>query len=78
MLGIQQLRTTTNVYTFVMTRKTKIITGIAAVLIAGGATLGLTRRDKDVTPVTFAKVDRADLTSKVTSNGTSTRSARSI
>jgi HlyD family secretion protein len=52
-----------------MTRKTKIITGIAAVLLAGGATLGLTRRDKDVTPVTFAKVDRADLTSKVTSNG---------
>ena len=69
MLGIQQLRASTSVYTFVMTRKTKIITGIVAVLLAGGATLGLTRRDKDVTPVTFAKVARADLTSKVTSNG---------
>lgn len=52
-----------------MTRKTKIIIGTAAVLLAGGATLGLTRRDKDVTPVTFGKVERVDLTSKVTSNG---------
>jgi HlyD family secretion protein len=52
-----------------MTRKTKIIIGTAAVLLAGGATLGLTRRDKDVTPVTFGKVQRTDLTSKVTSNG---------
>lgn len=52
-----------------MTRKTKIIIGTAAVLLAGGATVGLTRRDKDVTPVTFGKVERMDLTSKVTSNG---------
>lgn len=52
-----------------MTRKTKILIGTAAVLLAGGATLGLSRRDKDVTPVTFGKVERIDLTSKVTSNG---------
>jgi HlyD family secretion protein len=52
-----------------MKRRTKIIIGVTAVVLAGGATLGLTRRDKDVTSVTFAKVDRADLTSKVTSNG---------
>ncbi len=52
-----------------MTRKTKIIIGAAAVLLAGGATVGLSRRDKDVTPVTFGKVERTDLTSKVTSNG---------
>ena len=52
-----------------MTTRTKIIIGAAAVLLAGGATLGLTRRDKDVTPVTFGKVQRMDLTSKVTSNG---------
>lgn len=52
-----------------MTRKTKIIIGAAAVVIAGGATVGLTRRDRDVTPVTFGKVQRLDLTSKVTANG---------
>src|SRR5438552_12237224 len=52
-----------------MTRRTKIIIGAAAVVLAGGATFGLTRRDKDVTPVTFGKVERLDLTSKVTSNG---------
>jgi HlyD family secretion protein len=52
-----------------MTRRTKIIIGAAAVVLAGGATLGLTRRDKNVTPVAFGKVERLDLTSKVTSNG---------
>src|SRR5712691_9213369 len=52
-----------------MTKRTKIIIGAAAVLLAGGATLGLTRRDKDVTPVTFGKVQRLDITSKVSSNG---------
>lgn len=52
-----------------MTRRTKIIIGAVAVVVAGGATLGLVRRDKDVTGVTFGKVDRIDLTSKVTSNG---------
>ena len=52
-----------------MTTRTKVIIGVAAILLASGATLGLTRRDKDVTPVTFGKVDRMDLTSKVSSNG---------
>ena len=52
-----------------MTKRTKIIIGAAAVLLAGGATFGLTRRDKDVTPVTFGKVQRLDITSKVSSNG---------
>ena len=53
-----------------MTRKTKIIIGVAAVLLAGGgATVALTRGGKDVIPVTFGKVERTDLTSKVTSNG---------
>ncbi len=53
-----------------MTRKTKIVIGTAAVVLAGGITLGLAaRRGKDATPVTLAKVQRMDLTSKVTSNG---------
>jgi HlyD family secretion protein len=69
MLRIQQPTATEPVYRFVMTRKTKIIIGTAAILLAGGATFGLSRRDKDVTPVTFGKVERIDLTSKVTSNG---------
>ena len=69
MLRIQQPTATEPVYSFAMTRKTKIIIGAAAVVIAGGATFGFTRRDKDVTPVTFGKVERIDLTSKVTSNG---------
>ncbi|HSP14013.1 MAG TPA: efflux RND transporter periplasmic adaptor subunit [Thermoanaerobaculia bacterium] len=50
-------------------RKTTIIIATAAVLLAGGATVGLTRRDKNVTPVTFGKVERTDLTSKVSANG---------
>src|SRR5450759_4680643 len=69
MLRIQQPTAREPVYRFVMTRKTKIIIGTAAILLAGGATFGLSRRDKDVTPVTFGKVERIDLTSKVTSNG---------
>lgn len=52
-----------------MTGRTKIIIGSIAILLAGGATVGLSRRDKDVTAVNFAKVQRMDLTSKVTSNG---------
>jgi HlyD family secretion protein len=50
-------------------RKTAIIIGTAALLLAGGATVGLSRRDKNVTPVTFGKVERLDLTSKVSANG---------
>src|SRR5512140_1865675 len=53
-----------------MKRRTKIIIAVAAIIVAAGAILGFTsRRGKDVTPVTMAKVERADLTSKVTSNG---------
>ena len=52
-----------------MTKRTKIVTGAVAVVALAGATLGLTRRDKDVTPVTLGKVERMDLVSKVTSNG---------
>jgi len=53
-----------------MTRKVKIVIGIAAVVVAGGITLGLSsRRGKEGTPVTLAKVQRMDLTSKVSSSG---------
>ena len=70
MLRIQQPGLLHTVYTFVMTRrKTAIIIGIGAVLLAGGATVGLSRRDKNVTAVTFGKVERQDLTSKVSANG---------
>jgi HlyD family secretion protein len=53
-----------------MKRRTKIIIGIVVIIIAAGVTLGFTsRRGKDVTPVTMAKVERVDLTSKVSANG---------
>jgi HlyD family secretion protein len=53
-----------------MKRRTKIIIGIVVVVIAGAVSAGfVSRRGKDVTAVTFAKVDRADLTSKVSANG---------
>src|SRR5579864_3423435 len=52
-----------------MRRRTKIIIGAAAILLVGGVSVGFTRRDKDVTPVTFGKVQRMDLTSKVNCNG---------
>ncbi|MDP9360944.1 MAG: efflux RND transporter periplasmic adaptor subunit [Acidobacteriota bacterium] len=53
-----------------MRRRTKIIIGIVVLVIAGGLTAGfVSRRGKDVTPVTFGKVQRQDLTSKVSANG---------
>ena len=52
-----------------MTTRTKVIIGTVALLAVGGATLGFTRRDKDVMPVTFGKAARMDLTSKVSANG---------
>ena len=53
-----------------MTRRTKIIIiGGATILLLGGASIGLSRRDRDVTAVTFGKVTRTDLTSKVNCNG---------
>lgn len=58
------------VYTSVMKRRTKIIIAIAVVIVAAGVIVGFTsRRGKDVTAVTMAKVERIDLTSKVSANG---------
>src|SRR5207244_11410640 len=53
-----------------MRRRTKILIGIA-VLIVAAVTFAVvrSRRGKDVTPVTLAKVSRMDLTSKVSANG---------
>jgi HlyD family secretion protein len=53
-----------------MRRRTKIIIGVVVLVIAGVLTAGfVSRRGKDVTPVTFGKVQRQDLTSKVSANG---------
>ncbi|HVR40341.1 MAG TPA: efflux RND transporter periplasmic adaptor subunit [Thermoanaerobaculia bacterium] len=53
-----------------MKRRTKIAIGVGVLIIAGGAAAGfVSRRGKDVTAVTFAKVERTDLMSKVTANG---------
>ena len=53
-----------------MKRRTKIILGVVVLLIAGLLTAGfVSKRGKDVTPVTMAKVEKMDLTSKVSSNG---------
>ena len=53
-----------------MKRRTKILIGIAVLLVAVVA-FGVvkSRRGKDITPVTLAKVTRMDLTSKVSANG---------
>src|SRR5260370_24454092 len=53
-----------------MRRRTKIIIGVVVLVLAGVLTAGfVSRRGKDVTPVTFGKVQRQDLTSKVSANG---------
>jgi len=53
-----------------MRRRTKIIIGIVVLVIAGVLTAGFaSRRGKDITPVTYGKVSRQDLTSKVSANG---------
>jgi len=53
-----------------MKRRTKIIIGIVVLVIAGILTAGFaSRRGKDITPVTYGKVLRQDLTSKVSANG---------
>src|SRR5258706_5762251 len=53
-----------------MRRRTKIIIGVVVLVVAGLLTAGfVSRRGKDVTPVTFGKVQRQDLTSKVSANG---------
>jgi HlyD family secretion protein len=53
-----------------MRRRTKIIIGVVVLVVAGVLTAGfVSRRGKDITPVTFGKVTRQDLTSKVSANG---------
>src|SRR5207248_11766155 len=53
-----------------MRRRTKITIGVIVLIIAGVLTAGfVSRRGKDATPVTFGKVQRQDLTSKVSANG---------
>jgi HlyD family secretion protein len=53
-----------------MKRRTKIIIGVIAVLlIAGITTASIRSKSKEGTPVTFGKVARQDLTSKVSANG---------
>src|SRR5205807_6131803 len=53
-----------------MKRRTKIIIGIVVLVVAGVLTAGFaSRRGKDITPVTYGKVARQDLTSKVSANG---------
>lgn len=53
-----------------MKRRTKIIIAIVVILaIAGITTASIASKGKEGTPVTFAKVERLDLTSKVSANG---------
>jgi HlyD family secretion protein len=53
-----------------MKRRTKIIIGVIVVLLIGGITTASIRsKSKEGTPVTFAKVEKVDLTSKVSANG---------
>lgn len=53
-----------------MRRRTKVIIGIVVLVIAGVLVAGfVSRRGKDATLVTFGKVQRQDLTSKVSANG---------
>lgn len=54
-----------------MKRSTKIVIGtVAALMVAGGTTLAVVRsKDRKLIEVTTAKVERADLASKVSANG---------
>jgi HlyD family secretion protein len=53
-----------------MKRRTKIILSVIVLLAIGGITAASIRgKSKEGTPVTFGKVERADLTSKVSANG---------
>ena len=53
-----------------MSKRTKIIIGLAAaVVVVGALTAAIRGRDKDVPRVTTAKVEKIDLVSKVTANG---------
>ena len=53
-----------------MSKRTKIIVGVAAgVVVVGALTAFIRGRDKDVPRVTTAKVEKLDLVAKVTANG---------
>src|SRR5215207_432788 len=53
-----------------MKRRTKIIIAIVVILaIAGITTASIVSKKKDGTPVTFGKVERTDIVSKVSANG---------
>ncbi len=53
-----------------MSKRTKIIIGLAAaVVVVGALTAAIRGRDKNVPRVTTAKVEKIDLVSKVTANG---------
>ena len=53
-----------------MKKRTKIIIATVVLLLIGGITAGsIASKGKEGTPVTFGKVERLDLTSKVTANG---------
>ncbi|HYS52829.1 MAG TPA: efflux RND transporter periplasmic adaptor subunit [Thermoanaerobaculia bacterium] len=53
-----------------MKRRTKIILGVVALVVVALVTAGfVSRRGKDVTAVTMSRVERTDLTSRVTANG---------
>ena len=53
-----------------MKRRTKIIIAILVVLVIGAIVgISIKSKGKEGTPVTFAKVERMDLTSKVSANG---------
>ncbi|HEX6179157.1 MAG TPA: efflux RND transporter periplasmic adaptor subunit [Thermoanaerobaculia bacterium] len=53
-----------------MKRRTRIIIAVVAIVLAAAVVFGFaSRRNKDVTEVAIAKVERSDLTSKVSANG---------
>src|SRR6266508_1314588 len=53
-----------------MKRRTKIILGVVTLVVAALVTAGfVSRRGKDITAVTMSKIERMDLTSKVSANG---------
>src|SRR6266849_5834634 len=57
-------------YKSIMKRRTKIILGVVALVVVALVTAGfVSRRGKDVTAVTMSRVERTDLTSRVTANG---------
>src|SRR6478672_4948168 len=53
-----------------MSKKTKIVLAILGAVVLGFVAMGfIKRKDKDISRVTTAKVEKLDLVSKVTANG---------